>query len=66
MKEPDNTAEEIMKYAYHHIGSFKHYQSLRDFKEKYADLWENKYLIYENDFDLIQIPVALNKIMIPK
>lgn len=66
MKEPDNTAEEIMKFAYNRIGSLKHYQSLRDFKEKYADHWENKYMIYDNDFDLIQIPPALNKIMIPK
>jgi hypothetical protein len=23
----------------------------------------NKYLVYENDFDLIQLPAALNKVM---
>ena len=66
IKEPDNTAEEILKFVYNRVGSFKHYQSLRDFKEKYADQWENKYLIYSNDFDLLQIPVALNKISKPK
>ncbi|QOW09716.1 lysylphosphatidylglycerol synthetase family protein [Kaistella flava (ex Peng et al. 2021)] len=66
IKEPDNTAEEILKFVYNRIGSFKHYQSLRDFKEKYADQWENKYLIYGNDFDLLQIPAALNKITKPK
>jgi len=66
MKQPDNTAEEIMKFAYNRVGSFKHYQSLRDFKEKYADRWENKYLIYGTDFDLLQIPAALNKISKPK
>lgn len=65
-KAPDNTAEEILKFVYNKIGSFKHYQSLRDFKEKYADQWENKYLIYGNDFDLLQIPAALNKITKPK
>jgi phosphatidylglycerol lysyltransferase len=66
MKEPDNTAEEILKFVYNRLGSFKHYQSLRDFKEKYADQWENKYLMYGNDFDLLQIPAALNKITKPK
>ena len=66
MKKPDNTAEEILKFVYNRIGSFKHYQSLRDFKEKYTDRWENKYLIYGNDFDLLQIPAALNKITKPK
>ena len=66
MKQPDNTAEEILKFVYNRIGSFKHYQSLRDFKEKYANQWENKYLIYSNDFDLLQIPAALNKITKPQ
>ena len=66
IKDPDNTAEEILKFVYNRIGSFKHYQSLRDFKEKYADQWENKYLIYGNDFELLQIPAALNKITKPK
>lgn len=65
MKQPNNTAEEIMKFAYNRLGSFKHYQNLRDFKEKYADHWENKYLIYGTDFDLLQIPAALNKISKP-
>ncbi|MBF8455990.1 lysylphosphatidylglycerol synthetase family protein [Kaistella sp. G5-32] len=66
MKQPDNTAEEILKFVYNRIGSFKHYQSLRDFKEKYANQWENKYLMYSNDFDLLQIPAALNKITKPQ
>ena len=66
MKQPDNTAEEIMNFVYNRVGSFKHYQTLRDFKEKYADQWENKYLIYGTDFDLLQIPAALNKISKPK
>lgn len=65
IEEPNNTAEEILKFAYQRVGSFKHYQTLRNFKEKYADLWENKYLIYDNDLDLLQLPAVLNKIMKP-
>ncbi|GAO41647.1 phosphatidylglycerol lysyltransferase domain-containing protein [Flavihumibacter petaseus] len=63
IEEPDSTAERVVKYAYEKIKRFRHYQGLREFKEKYAGTWENKYLVYENDFDLLQLPVALNKVM---
>jgi phosphatidylglycerol lysyltransferase len=63
--EPENAAERVVKYAYEKIKRFKHYQGLRDFKEKYATIWLNKYLVYENDFDLVQLPRALNKVMQP-
>ncbi|MBO9618401.1 MAG: lysylphosphatidylglycerol synthetase family protein [Niabella sp.] len=65
MEQPDNPAERIIKYASTRIGSFKHYQTLRDFKEKYATIWESKYMVFENDFDLLQIPGALRKAMKP-
>ncbi|MGE8299297.1 MAG: phosphatidylglycerol lysyltransferase domain-containing protein [Sphingobacterium paramultivorum] len=61
----DSPAEKIMKFASTRLGNFKHYHSLRDFKEKYATFWENKYLIFDNDFDLLQLPVALVKVMKP-
>ncbi|MEO5890740.1 MAG: phosphatidylglycerol lysyltransferase domain-containing protein [Ferruginibacter sp.] len=63
--EPDNTPEKVVKFAFEKIKRFQHYQGLRDFKEKYATEWLNKYLVYENDFDLIQLPAALNKVMQP-
>ena len=66
IQETSNTAEDILKFVYQRVGSFKHYQTLRNFKEKYADLWENKYLLYNNDFELLQIPTALNKVMKPQ
>ncbi len=65
IEQPNNTAEEVLKFAYQRVGNFKHYQTLRNFKEKYADFWENKYLIYTNDLDLLQIPSVLNKVMKP-
>jgi phosphatidylglycerol lysyltransferase len=61
----DSPAEKIMKFASTRLGNFKHYHSLRDFKEKYATFWENKYLIFDNDFDLLQLPIALVKVMKP-
>ena len=63
--EPDNTAERVVKFAYEKVKHFQNYNGLRDFKEKYATEWLNKYLVYDNDFDLIQLPAALNKVMQP-
>ena len=62
---PENAAEQIIKMAADKIKRFQHYKGLREFKEKYASLWENKYLVYDNDFDLVRLPVVLNNIMKP-
>ncbi|HXL58027.1 MAG TPA: phosphatidylglycerol lysyltransferase domain-containing protein, partial [Chitinophagaceae bacterium] len=62
---PDNTAERVVKFAYEKIKRFRNYQGLRDFKEKFVTRWLNKYLVYKNDFDLIQLPAVLNKVMQP-
>lgn len=63
--QPDSTAEQLIKLAAQKIKRFQHYKGLRDFKEKYASFWENKYLVYDNDFDLLQLPVALHTAMKP-
>jgi phosphatidylglycerol lysyltransferase len=63
IEQPENTAERLIRYAYEKIKRFRHYTGLREFKEKYATSWVNKYLVYENDFDLLQLPAALNKAM---
>ncbi len=63
--KPQNPAEQIIKYAGEKLKRFKHYHGLRDFKEKYATIWEDKFLIYESDYDLLQLPAALHKVMQP-
>ncbi len=63
--QPNSPAEQIIKYAGERFRRFRHYQGLRDFKEKFATLWDDKFLVYENDFDLLQLPAALNRVMQP-
>ena len=65
IEQPGNAAEQIIKLAAAKIKRFQHYKGLRVFKEKYATLWENKYLVYDNDFDLLQLPLALSNVMRP-
>ncbi|CAG5017624.1 hypothetical protein DYBT9275_05812 [Dyadobacter sp. CECT 9275] len=61
----ESLPEKSMKFAYEKIRSFSHYKGLRDFKEKFAPVWHNKYLIYSDDYDLIQAPSVLNHIIKP-
>ncbi len=65
ISHPQSPAEQIIKYASEKFKRFRHYQGLRDFKEKFTNIWEDKYLVYENDYDLLQLPAALNKVMQP-
>jgi phosphatidylglycerol lysyltransferase len=57
-----NFKERTIKFAYQNFKQFDHFKGLRFFKEKYAYLWKNKYLVYANDFDLLQIPSILEKV----
>ncbi|HWJ25843.1 MAG TPA: phosphatidylglycerol lysyltransferase domain-containing protein, partial [Flavisolibacter sp.] len=65
IEQPENTAEQMIQFAYKKIKRFRQYHGLREFKEKYATEWLNKYLVFETDFDLLQLPQALNKVMQP-
>lgn len=65
MEEAETFPEKSMKFAYERIKFFAHYKGLRDFKEKFSPTWYNKYLVYSHDYDLIQAPLVLNKVVKP-
>lgn len=64
--EPQSPAEQIIKFAAQKLKRFRHFRGLRDFKEKYAASWQDKFLVYDSDYDLLQLPAALNKVMQPE
>jgi phosphatidylglycerol lysyltransferase len=57
-----NIAERTIKLAYENIRRFGHFKGLRDYKEKFMPYWQNKYLVYSNDYNLLQLPTALNEV----
>jgi phosphatidylglycerol lysyltransferase len=65
LMEPKNLTERSMKFAYEKIKSFSHYKGLRDAKDKFSPVWHNKYLVYDQDYDLIQVPAVLSKVIKP-
>ncbi len=65
MIQAHNIPERSMKFAYEKIRSFSRYRGLRDAKDKFSPTWHNKYLIYSQDYDLLQVPTVLNQVIKP-
>jgi phosphatidylglycerol lysyltransferase len=65
LDDPHTFPERSMEFAYEKIRSFAHYRGLRNFKEKFFPAWYNKYLIYSNDYDLLQVPAVLTRVIKP-
>ena len=65
LDDPHSFPERSMKFAYEKIRSFAQYKGLREYKEKFDPQWHNKYLIYQHDYDLLQVPTALSNVVKP-
>ncbi len=63
ISDPHNFPEQSMRFMYNKFKSFSHYKGLRTYKEKFAPEWHNKYLIYQHDYDLFQVPGILKNVM---
>lgn len=57
--EDGNLPERTLQLVYSKAKSLSHYRGVRSFKEKFADEWENRYLVYDADADLIAMPRVL-------
>ena len=64
---PDNETntfpQRAVKFAYNRIKALSQHKSIRNFKEKFDPDWSNCYLIYNNDYDLFQVPTVLSKVI---
>ncbi|MFH6964641.1 phosphatidylglycerol lysyltransferase domain-containing protein [Flavobacterium plurextorum] len=63
IENPQTIQEKSMKYAYEKLKSFSHYKGLRDFKDKFSPSWQNQYIVFNDDYDLLQIPQVLAKVI---
>jgi phosphatidylglycerol lysyltransferase len=60
-----NFPEKSIRFAYEKLRSFAHYKGLKSFKDKFSPRWVNKYIIYNNDYDLFSLPGVLRKVIKP-
>ena len=65
LKDPHNFTEKSMKFVYDKIRSFSQYKGQRDYKEKFNPNWHDKFLIYSTDYDLLQVPAVLTRVIKP-
>ena len=65
LNDPHTFTEKSMKFAYEKIRSFSHYKGQRDYKDKFNPRWNDKFLIYSNDYDLLQVPGVLANVIKP-
>lgn len=57
-----NLTEKTIKYAYENLSAFGHFKGLRKYKDKFFPRWEKKYLVYNHDYHLLQVPNALKRV----
>lgn len=55
----------LIWYTPEKLRSFIHYKASREFMQKYNPIWHNRYIIYEDEYDLMQIPLVMAKVVIP-
>ncbi len=63
LEQSKSLPESTLKFAYHNIRTFAHYKGQREYKDKFKPAWSRQYLVYTNDFDLLQLPVVLKKVI---
>ena len=57
-----NLTEKAVKFAYENLKAFGNFKGLRKYKEKFFPRWEQKFLIYNHNYHLIQLPNAIKKV----
>jgi phosphatidylglycerol lysyltransferase len=65
LNDPHTFTERSMKFAYERFKSYSHFKGMREYKNKFDPVWYNRYLIFQDDYDLLQIPGVLSKIIKP-
>ena len=63
LQRTSSLPENLIKMAYERMPRFAAYKSLRYFKEKFDPVWETKYVAFDSQLDLVNLPAALAQVV---
>jgi phosphatidylglycerol lysyltransferase len=61
--ETKSFPEKTVKFAYNRIKALQQHKGIRDYKQKFDPEWNDRYLVYDQDYDLFQVPAVLAKVI---
>ena len=61
--ETKSFPEKTVKFAYNRIKALQQHKGIRDYKQKFDPEWNDRYLVYDQDYDLFQVPTVLAKVI---
>lgn len=62
MEHAENFTERVINYLRDRLKQTSRFKGLYHFKDKFDPIWVNKYLVYDEAYDLIQFPAVLNEV----
>ncbi len=55
--------ERAVKFAYNRLKALSQHRGIRSYKQKFDPKWSDRYLIFDLDYDLFQVPTVLAKVI---
>ncbi len=59
---PKNLTEQTVKFVRDRLKQMSRFKGLYHYKDKFEPQWVDKFMVYDDPFDLIQFPIVLGKV----
>ncbi|WP_333821004.1 phosphatidylglycerol lysyltransferase domain-containing protein [Ohtaekwangia sp.] len=63
---PSNMSEQVIRFYRDHFKQASRFKGLYEYKNKFGPVWENRYLVYDQLYDLLRFPAVLKNLSDPE